>query len=77
VSGPGSGPEGPDSAGADPGRDVDRPAAAGPREEPAPGEALDEVPLRDPAHRTARWVMVLAPLVLVVVVFLLLRLSTG
>ncbi|HSM04686.1 MAG TPA: hypothetical protein VK858_08680 [Longimicrobiales bacterium] len=30
----------------------------------------------DPAHRVARWVMVLAPVVLGVLVYLLLRLST-
>ncbi|MEJ2538566.1 MAG: hypothetical protein P8188_01065 [Gemmatimonadota bacterium] len=42
---------------------------------PAGGAEEDE--LTDPAHRTARWFMVLAPVVLVVLVFLLLRLSTG
>ena len=35
-----------------------------------------EPPLTDPAHRAARWAMILAPVVLGVLVYLLLRLST-
>lgn len=34
-------------------------------------------PLTDPAHRMARWVMILAPVGVAVVVYLLFRLSTG
>ena len=42
-----------------------------------PEEDGDKGPLTDPAHRAARWSMVLAPVFLVVVVYLILRLSTG
>jgi len=58
------------------------PIPAGEGDEDAPGTASsssdpsDQEPLRDPAHRAARWFMLLAPLLLGVLVFLLLRLST-
>ncbi len=40
------------------------------------GDTAEELPLSDPAHRTARWFMMLAPLILIIAVFLVLRLST-
>lgn len=49
-----------------------------PEPDRGPSEAeREEGPLTDPAHRAARWSMVLAPVLLVVLVYLLLRLSTG
>lgn len=45
--------------------------------ETSPNGGSDERPLTDPAHRAARWSMVLAPVILVVLVYLLLRFSTG
>lgn len=45
-------------------------------EEMAEGEE-ETGPLTDPAHRMARWLMILAPVGVAVVVYLLFRLSTG
>lgn len=52
------------------------PRGALPHPEGLESDPPEELPLSDPAHRTARWFMMLAPVLLVVVVFLLLRLST-
>jgi hypothetical protein len=74
MSGRDSGTQPPDPNGPAPRREG---GVRGAEDDALSGHVLDDTPLRDPAHRTARWVMVLAPLLLVVVVFLLLRLSTG
>lgn len=63
---PGGGTEGP----AGPDRGAYRPGADGGHADDAP-----DGDLTDPAHRLARWLMVLAPLLLGILVFLLLRLS--
>jgi hypothetical protein len=56
---------------------VVEPDSPGPPGESVPEGPADDPPLTDPAHRAARWFMMLAPVLLVIAVLLLLRLSTG
>ena len=57
-----------------PGEFRDGPGPPGPDREDDDGPG--EPPLTDPAHRAARWAMILTPVVLGVLVYLLLRVST-